>query len=95
MVETGDYAHCLAKQMRQDFGIQTHFIVGDRNWRNISDLDGFPVSRLDQRAAIDLYLLLKQQSASTILLHYVGYGYAKRGCPSWLINTIDQWKASN
>lgn len=91
----GDYAYCLAQQMRQDFGIQTHFIVGDPTWSGASALDGFPVSRLDRRSAIALYSLLKQQSASTILLHYVGYGYAKRGCPSWLINTIDQWHASN
>lgn len=91
----GDYAYCLARQMRQDFGIQTHFIVGDPNWNGASDLDGFPVSRLDRRSATDLYSLLKQQPASTILLHYVGYGYAKRGCPIWLVNALAQWQSSN
>jgi hypothetical protein len=91
----GDYAHCLAQQMRQDFGIQAHFIVCDPSWSGPSDLDGFPVSRLDRRSATDLYSMLKQQSSVSILLHYVGYGYAKRGCPIWLANALDQWKARN
>lgn len=90
----GDYAYCLAQQMRQDFGIQTHFIVGEPSWRGAPDLDDFPVSLLERRSAIDLSSLLKQLSASTILLHYVGYGYSKRGCPTWLTNGLQKWQLS-
>lgn len=91
----GDYAYCLAQQLRQDFGIQTHFIVGDPNWRGTSDLDGFPVSQLDRRSATDLHSVLKEQPIVSILLHYVGYGYAKRGCPIWLLNALDQRHANS
>ncbi|MEL7067685.1 MAG: glycosyltransferase family 1 protein [Cyanobacteria bacterium J06581_3] len=90
----GDYAYRLAQKMRQDFGIQTRFVVGDPNWNNAIYLDGFPVSRLDRCSAADLYSLIGQQPASNILLHYVGYGYAKRGCPFWLIDCLQQWQQS-
>jgi len=91
----GDYAYCLAQQMRQDFGIQSDFIVGDPNWGGPPDLDGFPVTRLDLRSTGALSSLLKQQPSSIILLHYVGYGYNKRGCPLWLVQGLEDWKHSN
>lgn len=28
----GDYALNLARQLRQDFAIETHFVVGDHSW---------------------------------------------------------------
>jgi hypothetical protein len=28
-----------------------------------------------------------------VLLHYANYGYAPRGCPSWLIEGLARWKA--
>lgn len=92
----GDYAICLAKQMRQDFGIQTHFLVGDPGWIGDSEIYGFSVSKINQRSANGLCTLLNQHSSSTkILLHYVSYGYAKRGCPSWLVRGLENWKHNN
>jgi hypothetical protein len=29
-----------------------------------------------------------------VLLHYVNYGYEKRGCPDWLIDGIERWRRS-
>jgi hypothetical protein len=29
-----------------------------------------------------------------VLLHYVGYGYARRGCPYWLGDGLKKWRAS-
>ena len=26
------------------------------------------------------------------LLHYVGYGYAHRGCPFWLVDAVERWR---
>ena len=91
----GDYAYLLARQIRQDFGIQTHFVVSDPDWSGSSDLDGFPVSQLGRRSVSDLHSVLKYESSAIILLHYVGYGYAKRGCPTWLVNALKQRHASN
>ncbi len=30
--------------------------------------------------------------AETVLLHYAGYGYQRRGCPSWLAEGLARWK---
>jgi len=37
---------------------------------------------------------LGQSSARTVVLHYVGYAYAKRGAPLWLPGTLAAWKAN-
>ena len=29
------------------------------------------------------------------MLHYVGYGYQKRGCPLWLVRGLESWKRKN
>ncbi|MFZ4728709.1 MAG: glycosyltransferase family 1 protein, partial [Pseudanabaena sp.] len=36
--------------------------------------------------------MLEGDRTSPVLLHYVGYGYAKRGCPVWLVDGIQRWK---
>jgi hypothetical protein len=37
----GDYALNLARQLRQDFSIHTHFLVCDPNWNGKTELEGF------------------------------------------------------
>lgn len=32
--------------------------------------------------------------AETVLLHYAGYGYQRRGCPSWLAEGLERWRFS-
>ena len=91
----GDYACSLAQQMHRDFGNSTRFIVGDPSWNGSRNIDGFLVTRLDHRSADALTILLNQHPSSTILLHYVGYGYANRGCPYWLIKGLENWKHQN
>lgn len=90
----GDYGLSLAKQMRQDFGVQTEFIVGDPNWSGESLIDGFNVHKISSRTAQGLIDLLpkNQDSRQTVLVHYVGYGYAKRGSPIWLIGGLAKWR---
>ena len=89
----GDYALCLAQQLYQDFGIKTHFIVGDCNWQNTGTIGDFPIEKLNDRSASTLQAaLLNHLPTTPVLLHYVNYGYAKRGCPWWLIEALEQWK---
>jgi hypothetical protein len=90
----GDYAVNLATRLRQDFGLQTRFIVGDLTWAGSSEIEGFPVYRLPERSAQALVAALADTTESSILLHYVGYGYARRGCPSWLVDGLTQWRSS-
>ncbi|MEH2416545.1 glycosyltransferase family 1 protein [Nostoc sp.] len=96
----GDYALNLARQLRKDFNIQTHFIVGNTKWNSAAEIDGFPVSQVtvgvaDHRhhSSDALLNLLSSDRSSSILLHYVGYGYAQRGCPVWLVDGLQRWKS--
>ena len=87
----GDYALNLARQIRKDFNINTHFIVGDPQWQGEREITGFPVTQITLRTSERLVKELTSSSC-TILLHYVGYGYEKRGCPVWLVDGLQQYK---
>ncbi len=89
----GDYALNLARQLRKDFNIQTHFVVGNFNWSGAGEIEGFAISKITEPLANTLLTLLSKDHFSSILLHYVGYGYAKRGCPVWLVDGLHQWKS--
>jgi hypothetical protein len=95
----GDYGLNLARQLRQDFGLLTDFIVGDPNWAGEASIEEFVIKPLTAHSIVALLDLLanEQLSSTTVLLHYVGYGYAKRGCPVWLVESLERWKrvASN
>jgi hypothetical protein len=93
----GDYALNLARQLRRDFSIETHFLVGDPSWTGNKEIEGFPISQVTVHSATTLLSLLAtyDQQSVTILLHYVGYGYAKRGCPLWLVDGLQRWRTKD
>ena len=91
----GDYALRLAHQLHQDFHINTHFVVGDANWRGDTTIEGFTATSVSSRSAAALVAALMDAPTTTILLHYVGHGYAKRGCPFWLVNALEQRKRTH
>ncbi len=90
----GDYGLCLARQLRQDFGLETEFLVGDPTWTIADTIEDFAVNTLEVRSRQALLELLPQesQSGTILLLHYVGYGYARRGCPLWLVEGLERWR---
>lgn len=90
----GDYALNLAQQLYQDFGIETQFLVSDPSWIGDTHLEKFTIYTLSIRSSVSLLSLLREISidSSVILLHYVGYGYAKKGCPIWLVQALERWK---
>ncbi len=90
----GDYGLNLARQMRQDFGLVTDFVVGDSDWIGGTSIEGFAVKQVVVQSAPALLDLLLSEShfSATVLLHYVGYGYAKRGCPVWLVEALERWR---
>jgi hypothetical protein len=94
----GDYGLSLASALRQYAGIETRFIVGDPAWDGPEEVEGFKVQRLASRTGRKLLALLERagdNGSNTVLLHYEGYGYAKRGCPVWLIEAIERWKLAS
>jgi hypothetical protein len=88
----GDYALNLAHQLRKDFNIQTRFVVGNPGWDGTAEIEGFQVRKIQNRSPEALLDALAEDFCAPVLLHYVGYGYAKRGCPSWLVQGLQQWK---
>lgn len=93
----GDYALSLARLLRQDIGIETHFIVTDPNWTDAGEVEGFSVTPLPVHSTAELLKVLSADGAgeATVLVHYEGYGYAKRGCPVWLVKALEQWRGTD
>jgi hypothetical protein len=90
----GDYALSLAHQLRQDFEIETHFLVGDPNWSGEKEIDGFKISQVTAQTSQNLVSTLTGiGTAPSIVLQYVGGGYAKRACPTWLVNGLARYQA--
>jgi len=89
----GDYAFNLACQLRQDFGIDTQFIVCNSKWEGNYELDGFKIRYLKNELANELAKMLNDHSI--VLIHYSGYGYSKKGIPYWLFKGLNYWKYNN
>ena len=91
----GDYALNLAHRLRKDFGIKTHFVVCTPTWTGATEIEGFRVTQVSDCSVNSLLSVLPSEefSSSIVLLHYVNYGYAKRGCPVWLVDGLQRWKA--
>ncbi len=84
----GDYAVLLAKELWKQYGIKTLFIVGGSEWDSESRLGEFVLGVATARTKETLVELLSYYTNHPLLLHYVGYGYAKRGAPFWLVEGI-------
>jgi hypothetical protein len=92
----GDYALRLARELQLSFGIESRFIVCDPEWSGDHEVEGFPANRLKDCSAASLKSsLTSYQPFSAVLLHYVGYGYARRGAPVWLVDGLEKWRRGN
>ena len=87
----GDYADLLAKALADRHNVSTQFIACDplQPVESVGELN--PI-QLPQRSSDSLLAILNRCHHDTLLLHYVGYGYAKRGCPQWLVDAICTWR---
>ncbi len=95
----GDYALLLARELRDAQNVQTRFLVGDPAWATHEAAAApFPARALPGRTSGTLLRALETEEAAgggppgAVLLHYVGYGYAHRGCPFWLVAAAERWK---
>lgn len=92
----GDYAVQLAKRLKAR-GLETIFVAG--NLTEQPATDGWPTIYVPEQTATGLLKALKQAAAGTdphvVLFHIVGYGYAKRGVPFWLLQGWKAWQAQN
>jgi hypothetical protein len=90
----GDYALLLAEELRRRHNLHTRFVVGDPGWAGESEVNGFSVTKASARTPESLSRSLNEPACAglPVLLHYVGYGYEKRGCPLWLLKGMEQWR---
>jgi len=90
----GDYGFILAKKLFQDCGLETKFIIGDPSWSGETLLGGFVVKQVAKQSKKALLELLPNDisAKNIVFLHYVGYGYARRGCPVWLVEGLEKWR---
>src|ERR1700674_1080326 len=76
--------------------VGSRFLVGDRDWpgtgepAGTSDLAGVPI---DRRSGAAFARQLTACDAGVVLLHYVNYGFERRGCPRWLVDGVALWRA--
>jgi hypothetical protein len=75
----GDYALTLASILRDKFGCDTIFVTPDTS--SSTSTRGFNVVPLDRLAA-------EAPKNGRIVLHYVSYGYQKRGIPFGLLSIL-------
>jgi hypothetical protein len=89
----GDYAMSLAKKLRQEFGINTWFIVCDPFWRGDLELEGFQISQIATHSSSALLEKLKNFPANvSVLVNYVLHAYSAKGCPFWLVDALKAWR---
>jgi hypothetical protein len=75
----GDYALTLGAKLRDKFGCVTVFVTPDAS--SETTVRGFEVLPVERLAAV-------AQSADRVILHYVNYGYQKRGVPFRLLSIL-------
>ena len=91
----GDYAAVQARALYKDYGVQTKFIVAGRKKYPSDKFENFEVISIDQDAGEDSYEKIGSflnESPDVFHLHYVGYGYEKRGAPLSLLNFLKRIK---
>lgn len=92
-----DYATLLAGRLAAEHQWETRFLLADGGSGPAEPVSGFRVDRPARCGAAELRSALEEIAGDTtpVLLHYVGYGYQKRGCPLWLVQGLEQWKRAS
>jgi hypothetical protein len=86
----GDYTLELARALRER-GAESRFVLPPAPIAPAAV--GFPAERLMDRRAVELAEALEAGMPWTVLLHFVGYGYAPSGVCWWLAEGLRRWKA--
>lgn len=92
----GDYAAIIARQLRGDHRIDSHFIVARPDEGTPRVDDGFATSALlkPDRESL-LAELAERPSPTALMIHVSGYGYARYGAPFWLRDALADWRINN
>jgi hypothetical protein len=90
-----DYALALARALRADPGTNSVFLSGTPTAMAMPVEDVWKTvcvpKREAQSLADTLQLLSAETNACAVVLHFSGYGYQKRGAPTWLFQGLRIW----
>ena len=94
-----DYARTLAAGLLRDQAVQSRYLCGKTAHSSPGTEPGDRATWIRRQSAANLAEALARCAAEfpgagsfVVLVHYVNYGYEKRGCPIWLIRGLDEWK---
>jgi hypothetical protein len=89
----GDYAAILAQELTK-LGVDSRFVVaGMPPARDVCfEVGEYQVQIVRKQQAHTLTAALEAAEAETVLLHFVGYGYAHWGLCFWLVQGLRRWK---
>jgi len=93
----GGYALALARFFASSHGIPSAYVVGLPSWCGTTPGDVVAVAErsgegLAEALAACSRLTGRGHEATAVVLHYVNYGYQKRGCPVWLLRGLARWR---
>src|SRR5260370_12913652 len=84
------FAATLARALEQAGGVSSRFLVAGDSWHASDGLSG---EAIGERSSENLARRLTASGGDTVLVHYVNYGYERRGCPFWLVGALGRWRA--
>ncbi|HMP83227.1 MAG TPA: hypothetical protein PKA41_11050 [Verrucomicrobiota bacterium] len=87
----GDYASVLGRAMEGKCQIESVFAVANPQREFVSKTTDSPVLALRHSPEA---VAQAAGEFDRVLVHYVGYGYEKRGCPFWLVRGLKAWSKS-
>jgi hypothetical protein len=87
----GSFAETLARGLSR-LGITSRFVVGDPTWPGQAG-SSMQAETVPRRTAEGLATALEAGEEEAVVLHYAGYGYQPRGCPAWLVEGLNRWRA--
>lgn len=83
----GDYAELLTSRLEAECGFRADILTVEIGPE--AGKEGRYEMQVERRSGA---LAEALEGQSRILLHYVGYGFQKRGCPMWLLRGLKIWK---
>lgn len=84
----GHYTFQLSEELRTQWGISSRMFVGGLGESNDVPADAVVYGGGDRRKLARFL----EDEAELVIVHYVGYGFSRKGCPFWLVGALEQWR---
>ncbi len=90
----GAYAVALALDLGRATGLPQRLVLGTPGDRPPPLADGLEIEMVPERSARGLVWAIERRRGTprAVILHYVGYGFAGRGCPHWVAAGLEAWR---